>query len=385
MKVLLLGNYAPDCQQSMLRFEAMLHRELTRRGVEVCATRPERSRALAVFDNIVPEGARKWAGYIDKYVLFPARLTQVLREIDASTVVHVVDHSNALYFVGRPNLPWIATCHDLLAVRGALGEEPSCPATALGRQLQRRIVRGLSFALGIAAVSAATSNDVERLVAPRPTQRRTVISLGLSYPYQRRDAPRALAALTRLNSVPWHRPFLLHVGSNLPRKNKPAIIRVFGRAAGRWPGNLVFCGASLTPELRQLAQTAGVADRVFAVADLSESELESAYSLAHALVYPSICEGFGWPIIEAQACGCPVICSDRTSLPEVAGDGALVFALTDERGMADAVVSLAKRDARHDLLQRAEKNVRRFSVDRMVDEYCQFYSQIGAPPECVQR
>jgi glycosyltransferase involved in cell wall biosynthesis len=378
MKVLLIGNYAPDRQQSMLRFEAMLHRELSRRGAEVRTIRSEPAPALSLLDRIGPNAIRKWRGYFDKYLLFPRHLTEVLRKIDPSTVIHVVDHSNSVYLSAHQNVPWIVTCHDLLAVRGALGEEPSCPATAFGRQLQRRIVRGLERAFGIAAVSDATLRDVERLVAAPASQRRRTIPLGFGYPYRRQDTASALRALTRLDSVPWHRPFLLHVGSNLARKNKPAIIRILRRIADRWPGNLVFCGAPLTPELARLAENADISHRVFSVVDLSEAELESVYSLAHALVYPSICEGFGWPVIEAQACGCPVICSDRTSLPEVAGEGALVFALADELGMADAIVSMENSETRQALLGRAERNVRRFSAGRMIDEYCELYSQVGA-------
>jgi glycosyltransferase involved in cell wall biosynthesis len=377
MRILVVENYAADRQQSMLRFGALLERELSRRGLDVQSIRPAQ--------RLMPRGQRsgatagKWLGYADKYILFPRRLQRwILTHANAETVVHVVDHSNAVYVPRRATVPWVVTCHDLLAVLGARGDEPSCPASWLGRRLQGRVVRGLALSAGIAAVSRATLRDVERVVPPRAGREQQVISLGLNYPFGSGDARSARAALARLDHIPWHQPFVLHVGSNLPRKNKPAILRIFAKIADRWPGNLVFCGAPLTDELLRQATTLGVVHRVFAAAELTEPELAAVYQLAHALVYPSICEGFGWPIIEAQACGCPVVCSDRTSLPEVAGDGALVFPIENEAAMAEAIIALQDGETRGRAVQHGFGNVGRFSNDRMCEQYTALYSKVVA-------
>jgi glycosyltransferase involved in cell wall biosynthesis len=204
------------------------------------------------------------------------------------------------------------------------------------------------------------------------------VLLGLNHPYGRVDAAEARARLAPLAGVPWTQPFLLHVGSNLARKNKAGVLRVFARVAAEWPGNLVFAGAALTDELRGLAAQAGLAERVFAAPGLSNAQLEAAYGLALALLYPSRCEGFGWPVIEAQACGCPVICSDRTSLPEVGGDGALVHALEDEAGMADSVRRLLRPDFRAAQVARGTANLARVATDGMIDAYVAVYEEVAA-------
>lgn len=374
MKLVLIGNYEPDAQQSMLRFGDLLERSLTARGYSCEVIRPQ-----PIFSRAGRSGPlAKWLGYVDKYLFAPREIARRTRGAD---VVHVLDHSNAVY-VPRQAMaaPWVVTCHDLLAVRGALGEDTDCPASALGRRLQAAILAGLQRATAVACDSTSTLADFNRLAPEAAEQIRRVILLGPNHPYRRIEAPEAKQRLKKRGGVPWEQPFLIHVGSNLSRKNKAGVLRVFERVSARWSGNLVFCGADLTPELKARAVTAGLAHRVFAVSGLSNAELEAAYSTAHALIFPSKCEGFGWPVLEAQACGCPVICSDRTSLPEVAGPGGLVFALDDEAGMAEAALRLNEEGFRSGVVGRGLANVGELSAEQMTDHYCELYARVLARP-----
>lgn len=370
-RILLVGNYRPDRQHSMLRFGELLARALPQAGWEVEVIRPEpwagrlrRGGALG-----------KWLAYVDKYLLFPWRLARRVRAGGGrgGLLVHVADHSNAVYVPRRPTVPWVVTCHDLLAVRGALGEATDCPASALGRLLQRQIVGGLARASAVASISTSTLKDLERLVHPRHAQLRPLIILSQNHPYRPVPPQEAWGRLRGLCGLPEGTPFLLHVGSDLARKNRAGVVRVFARIASQWPGNLLFCGAELGADLRGQIAGAGLGGRVFAASGLSSGQLEAAYSLAHALVFPSTCEGFGWPVIEAQACGCPVICSDRTSLPEVGGDAALVHPLEDESGMAGSALRLCEAGFRGEVVQRGLANLSRFTEARLVAEYGALY------------
>lgn len=383
MRVLLVCNYSADRQQSMLRFGELLRAQWQARGVEISALAPLQSGVARHW----AKSARlaKWFGYVDKYIFFPPQLSRWLhadaeQRNGAPTIVHVIDHSNAVYVphAARLKLPWVVTCHDLLAVRGAMGEDTGCPASPLGRQLQRAIVRGLSRASAIVADSTSTRHDLDRIVSSGAKQLRSVIPLALNHPYRCITENEARMRLGKLSGVPWAAPFLLHVGSNETRKNREGVMRVFARLAPHWPGNLVLCGAGLTPRLQAIAAVAGVANRVFTVSGADNPQLEAVYNLAHALLFPSICEGFGWPVIEAQACGCPVVCSDRTSLPEVGGEAVLVHALEDEAGMADSVARLREPAFRAGVIARGRANLKRFSTDRMMDAYGETYEQVLA-------
>jgi len=370
MKILLIANYAPDAQQSMLRFGDMLARGLAGRGIETETVRPP-VRWRRWFPR-APAAAAKWLGYLDKYVVFPRELRRATAE---AGLVHIVDHSNAVYVPSGPTrAPWVVTCHDLLAVRGARGEDTDCPASRLGRRLQRRILAGLGRAQAVACDSTSTLADLERLAPDRRGQLRRLILLGQNGVWRTLAAGEADRQLAGRPGIPWHEPFLLHVGSGLRRKNRGALVRVLARLGTRWTGNVIFAGEAPDGELEAEARACGVTHRVFGLESPDHPTLEAAYNRAHALLFPSKCEGFGWPVIEAQACGCPVICSDRTSLPEIAGAGALVCGLEDEAAMAGAVLALQDAAWRAEIVRRGRANLARFDTGRMCDDYEQLYA-----------
>jgi glycosyltransferase involved in cell wall biosynthesis len=371
--VLLLGNYQPDQQESMQRFSAMMLRGLTARGIETKLIAPQ-----VIFGNVGFLGAfaKKWLGYVDKFVLFPFQLRKGIQKW-SNVIVHICDHSNAVYVNRCRPVPVMVTCHDLLAVRGGLGEDTDCPATFTGRLLQRWILRGLDRAEAIACVSSATAADASRLLSLSHSELITVVSLGLSYDYKQVPIDDARLRLAPFHSLDLERPFVLHVGSNLRRKNRDGVLRIIGRVKEQWSGQVVFAGDPLTRELRRLAEKLGIADRVVEIPGPANEVLEALYTSAVALLYPSRFEGFGWPVIEAQACGCPVICSDAGPLPEIAGDAGLFHSLDDEDGFASDLLRLSDSAERIRWSDKSLINVKRFSTLHMIDEYIGIYRRLG--------
>jgi glycosyltransferase involved in cell wall biosynthesis len=135
-------------------------------------------------------------------------------------------------------------------------------------------------------------------------------------------------------------PFVLFVGRIEPRKNLPRLIRAFSRARGRLGGSirLVIAGKEdfRSREVFQEAERQGEASVVFLGA-VPDADLPSLYNLAVALVYPSLAEGFGLPVLEAMACGTPVVASPRGALPEVGGDAVLWVEPEDEEAIAEGI------------------------------------------------
>lgn len=385
LHVLLVGNYPLDRQESMKRFADMMSEGLASAGIQVELLCPS-----AVFGRLgksTVSGIGKWLGYIDKFLIFPLRLRSRSRELARTSgtlgegkdgpavVVHICDHSNAMYSGWTGGLPVVATCHDLLAVRGAMGEPTDCPATWAGKILQEWIVKGLSRASMIASDSTATMQDVARIVkVPADGVQSRLVLVGLNYRYRKLGDGEADA---RMKGMPIEgRQFVLHVGSNLRRKNREGVMRMFARTADRWDGLLVFAGQALSPELRAMADDLQIRERVIEVAKPDSDLLEALYNKATALLFPSRFEGFGWPIIEAQACGCPVICSNTGPMPEVAGDAAMTFALEDEDGFAAAILRLTDPAERAELTRRGFVNIQRFSTARMINDYISIYEHV---------
>lgn len=370
--VLLIGNYALDRQHSMQQFA-----HLMRDGLSAASVNVELVRPTAFFGKMFgPSGLGKWLAYIDKYLLFPWRLRSRLCRAD---IVHICDHSNAPYIPRSPRAPTVVTCHDLLAVRGGLGEQTDSPASFTGRMLQRWILRGLRRAAVIACVSKATAQDAERLVRKgQDSPKIDIVPLALNFDYRPISQAEVREVLRRIPNFDVDLPFVLHVGSNLRRKNREGVLRIFALAREKWNGRLVFAGALLTSQLVDLAKRLSIFDRIVQVEDPTAETLRALYNSAVALLFPSRFEGFGWPIIEAQACGCPVLCSNTGPMPEAAGDAGLLHAVEDEPGFAADLVRLTNPDERARWSEKGLQNAKRFSRDAMIAHYIDIYRGLGA-------
>ena len=206
----------------------------------------------------------------------------------------------------------------------------------------------------------------------------SLVHLGLNYPYRKLEPETARARLAKIAAVDVDLPFILHVGSNLRRKNREGVLRIFARCKEKWHGQLVFAGDLLTPQLWALAAELGVSNRVIQVENPANEVLEVLYNGALAFLYPSRFEGFGWPVIEAQACGCPVVCSNAGPLPEAAGDAGLFHDVDDEAGFAADVLRLTSRTEREGWSEKSLRNAEKFSTDKMISQYIDIYRQLGA-------
>jgi glycosyltransferase involved in cell wall biosynthesis len=372
MKVLLVGNYPFDGSTSMHIWSQALLRELRQLhvDVEVISPRPR-------FGKIRPSvhGAGKWLGYIDRFVIFPRALRAAAAQAD---IVHLCDHGGAMYapMIERKckGKPVVVTCHDMIAVRIARGELPGLRSSVFGQILQRWICHGLKHATRAVCVSRATFDDARRIL--KEDENLCVILNGLNYPFQPLAPDEAHRRLAGLVSV--QVPFVLHLGSNASYKNREGVLRVFAKAAPQTDLQLVIAGEALNQKLARLARELQIDNRIVQVVKPDAASIEALYNRAVCLLFPSRYEGFGWPPIEAQACGCPVVASDIPPLAEVLGQSAILKPINDEAGMADAIRSLASdQQFREQWRQSGFVNVRtRFQSARMMGEYLTLYREL---------
>lgn len=258
-------------------------------------------------------------------------------------------HSPSNILSAGLNMPTVTTIHDLMW----LNEPELCNPGAWGKIervfYQNGIRRALRSSHALIVVSEATRSDVAEY-DPQAGERTTTIHSGVAETFRPHSA--SFDVLPRLGLS--ERKYVLTIGQNAPYKNHAGAIRGFAQGfAGQPEIQLVLVQrrGEGTATLEKLARELGVKEQVRFVDPVDDETLIQLYSGALALLHPSLCEGFGMPIAEAMACGCPVVTSNRSAMPEVSGGAALLVDPTDARSIATALLQIAGDDTLREQLR----------------------------------
>ena len=264
----------------------------------------------------------------------------------------------------------VVTIHDAIAFQNPGGYP------WLNNLLHRRYVPAT---LGNTDLVATVSRDARRALAQhlrRPEEQIAVVPNGVSARFAPVPAEAARAVAARHGLVG---EYLLYVGAFQARKNLIRLLDAFERARPGLPGvELALAGPTQWryPELAErLRRAAGV--RVLRY--VPEEDLPALYSAASAFVLPSLYEGFGIPVLEAMACGTPVVCSDAGPLPEVTGGSALLVSPTDVEAIAAALTRVTNdRALAATLRERGFERARQFTWERAAGTYRDLYGRLLA-------
>jgi glycosyltransferase involved in cell wall biosynthesis len=233
----------------------------------------------------------------------------------------------------------LLTVHDLSFIR-----HPQGAVAGLRQWLNRVVPRSLARADHILADSTSTKQDLIDIFKLNPTDI-TVVGAGVEERFQPIADAATLAAVRERYRLP--EKFVLGLGTLEPRKNFTGLIAAFSQSSVRETHHLVIAGGKgwLYNDIFAAAQTSPVANRIHLIGFVADADLPALYSLADIFAYPSHYEGFGIPVIEAMACGTPVVCANNSCLPEVAGDSALQVTATDTAALAGTLTQLATNPA----------------------------------------
>ncbi len=181
------------------------------------------------------------------------------------------------------------------------------------------------------------------------------------------------------------KPYFLYVGRRMGYKNFSTLLKAFGNSRLKEDYMLLVIGGEsrLCPEEHEIIERGELSECVKFLGQLSTDELILAYSSAHAFVMSSLYEGFGLPVLEAMACGTPVIASNSSSVPEVAGNAAVLFNPRDRDSTVDALERVAQENVRVDLIERGFERVRLFSWDEAARRTLGVYEEVVGEKSCA--
>ena len=367
--------------QSMPRFAKMIAEGMRARGHDVDTW----TASPLAYSFPAPARLKKWLGYIDQFIFFPLLVRWRLRRLAADTLFVFGDQALGPWVPLVACRPHVIHVHDFMALRSALGEFAQNPTGWAGRQYQALIRRGFSQGSYFVSVSDNTRRQLQRFLPHQPDVSEVIYN-GLNYPFRRMSAAESLAELLPAGLVPPPQGFLLHVGGNEWYKNRQGVLEIYHAYAqqAQNPLPLWLVGTEPTADLKALAQRVEGKGTVRFVSGLSNKQVCAAYSAARLMVFPSLAEGFGWPIAEAMACGCPVLTTGEAPMTEVGGDAAFYIparpahgaqAWAEQAGARVVEILQVTLDETSSRRQLGYRQVAQFDAEQTLNAYERIYRQ----------
>lgn len=277
----------------------------------------------------------------------------------SSDFYHLLDGSMAAFL---PRSIWdrtMVTVHDLIPLLQLGGRMAGRPGFA-ARILIKRSLEMLQTAAGVCCVSSCTKQDLQSRI------KRSDVHI----------IHNAVRAFPESRSSPEDLPerFILHVGNNADYKNRSGVIDIFSQLQDLSNLHLIMAGP---PPTKHMLKKAEELERVHFYDQVPDPVLATLYQKAALFLFPSKYEGFGMPVLEAMSQACPVVCSSEASLPEVAGDAALMALAEDVDRLAGHCRSLLSDEAlREEMVSKGKARAHVFSVKRFSEELLAWYSEL---------
>lgn len=273
------------------------------------------------------------------------------------------------------SVPYVITVHDMIRFFDMDGEKTFiCAPNRRDRHYLNLDFKGIRKAMRIIAVSQSTKDDLIHCL-DIPGERISVVYEGIDHRVFRPVRQRI-----------YHHPYILFVGTEHPRKNFTTLLKAFSqlKSEPRFKKlKLVKVGDAGGQETDFRSQTMGVVeslglvDEVIFTDFIPETDLPTHYSGAEALVFPSLYEGFGFPVLEAMACACPVITSNTSSLPEVAGEAGIMVDPQNINSLAEAMSKvLTDGKLRNNMIRKGLEQAKGFSWEKTAEQTLEVYHKV---------
>ncbi|AIE74697.1 MULTISPECIES: glycosyltransferase family 1 protein [unclassified Synechocystis] len=297
-----------------------------------------------------------------------------LRSYSASAdLFHLTDGSTSYVLNKLDPKKCVVTLHDLIPLLQQQGHFPIAPPGIFARWLIEQNLRSLKNQKNICVVSNCTGKDLQDNIGKTKSLKCITSTI------------RGEILTLLPNSIPaWKerieqgKRLILHIGNGGFYKNQTTVVKVFAELIKNHALELIMAGGKPNRELKLIIQELELAEKIKFVPHPDDQALAKLYLSASLLLFPSHYEGFGWPPLEAMAFGCPVVCSNAGSLPEIVGNGALTTFPNDVAGLVSHCRSvLEDTNGTMELIKAGLENAKRFSPEIMAEKLLELYDSVG--------
>ena len=369
--------------RSMRRFAQMLSDGMAKRGHSVVSWSPTARFSLWAIHRKL----RKWLGYIDQYLVFPFEVKSRLRGLANDTIFVFTDHALGPWVSLVSNHPHAIHCHDFLAQHSAMGAVPEHATGFTGRKYQGFIRRGFSKGKNFISVSNKTKEDLHTFLSDAPSVSEVVYN-GVNKTFLLKNHTKKTRFLAEHIQADVSNGYILHVGGNTWYKNRAGVLEIYNawRLMSQSTIPLILIGDQPSDELLVTKSHSPFHRDISFVTGVDDNFLRLAYEKASVFLFPSFDEGFGWPIAEAMALGCPVIATNVPPMTEVLGDAGFKIPRRPNNEPAsewanecarvvDYVLSLPESERKIEI-EKGLNNAKRFDAENALDQIEAIYQHI---------
>ncbi|OWY65462.1 glycosyl transferase group 1 [cyanobacterium TDX16] len=325
------------------------------------------------FDRSSSSFSLRLRKYYERFWCYPRKVKQ-----QTADIFHIIEPCDAhlVYWLKQTGQPAIVTCHDLINFFHRDNLKGSVQLPFISRSAWLYAVKGMKYADRVIAVSNATAKDTTRILDIEPA-RISVIPNAVEAIF--RPLPKVEVESFRDRQEIRSETFcLLNIGVNHPRKNISTILQAVAILVQKGlPIQFWKVGADFTNEQKDFIQTHNLTQWIEYFGKPKKSTLIQLYNAADVLVAPSLHEGFGITILEAMACGTPVITSNVSAMPEVVGNAGILVNPSSAVEIADAVIHLYKDSVYYqEMVDKSLNRVKLFTWKKTAEQVAQVYEQL---------
>ena len=319
MKIVLFTHPTFLAHQSMPRFAQMITEGMKQKGHDITEWKPRAFFFKLAFRKPILE---KWFGYIDQFLVFPIEVKLRLYACGKKTLFVFSDNALGPWVSLVSKRYHVVHCHDFLAQQSALGLLTENKTGTTGKYYQKFIHWGYSKAENFICISKKTQKDLHSFLSKKTKMSRVVYN-GLNQNFEPiKNTLFLREILSNRYNIDLFKGYILHIGGNAFYKNKLGVLEIYDQWAKSFKVEvpLILVGEPPNEDMISFKEKSMVSKSIYFLTNIDDKQLQEFYQGASVMVFPSLYEGFGWPIVEAMASGSLVITTDEDPMKEVAGD-----------------------------------------------------------------